>query len=282
MYEFTYTNALGESIYISNMLPFVLESVEGISNVSSIIQTEKAPYQDGSTYIDTLLDSRLITFVCQIRTDIDTNRRKAIRILNPKLGKGVLSFSRNGVTRTLECVVDDSPNMVDSHDGRLSRMQRFSFTLEAHQPYWEDGEQTWTLASFIGGMEMPFSFPITLGVVGSKLTVENDGDTVSPLFIDLMGPLTNPKISNNSTGEFIAIVQNIQEGYSLEINTEKGKKSVVIISPTGERSNGFHFIDPDSTLFGLAIGKNELEYTADYKPNDNAVIIYYKNRFIGV
>lgn len=282
MYEFTFTNSLGESIYISNMPPFVLESVEGISTVNSIIQTEKAPYQDGATYIDTLLDSRLITFVCQIRSDIDLNRRKAMRILNPKLGQGLLTFTRNGVTRTLECVVDDSPNMVDGHDGRLSRMQRFSFTLEAHQPYWEDGEQTLTLASFIGGIEFPFSFPLMFGNVGSKLTVENDGDTVSPLFIDLMGPLTNPTITNNTTGEFIEIVQNIPEGYSLEINTQKGKKSVVIISDTGERSNGFHYIDPDSTLFGLAIGKNELEYTADYKPNDNAVIIYYKNRFIGV
>lgn len=282
MYEFTYTNSQGESIYISNVAPFVLESIEGISNVNSIIQTEKSPYQDGATYIDTLLDSRLLTFVCQIRSDIDVNRRKAIRILNPKLGTGVLTFTRNGISRTLDCVVDDNPNMVDAHEGRLSSMQRFSFTLEAHQLYWEDGEQTWTLASFIGGLALPFSFPLTFGNVGSKLTVNNEGDTVSPLFIDLMGPLTNPKITNVTTGEFIEIVQIIPDGYSLEINTEKGKKSVVIVSDTGVRSNGFHYIDPDSTLFGLAIGENELEYTADYKPNDNAVIIYYKNRYIGV
>lgn len=282
MYEFLFTNALGETIYFSNLAPFLLESISGISSVQSDVQSEKAPYQDGSTYIDTLLNARSLDFTCQIRPYTEENRRKAIRVLNSKLGVGTLRFTKNGVWRELKCVVEDNPNMLDGHQHRRPGMQRFTFSLMAHNPYWTDAEQSFTLAGFIGGFEFPFSFPFSLGEIGSTLTVTNDGDTVAPLFIELTGPLTNPTLTNQTTGEFITLAQDLPSGYTLEINTAMGEKSVVIVSDLGVRSNGFHYIDPSSTLFGLSVGNNTLSYTATVQPSAIAVTIFFKNRYIGV
>ena len=47
MYEFLFTNSLGETIYFSNQAPFLLEQVSGLSSVQADVQSEKAPYQDG-------------------------------------------------------------------------------------------------------------------------------------------------------------------------------------------------------------------------------------------
>ena len=203
-------------------------------------------------------------------------------MLNSKLGVGTLRFTKNGVWRELKCVVEDNPNMLDSHSNRRPNMQRFTFSLLANNPYWTDAEQSFTLAGFIGGFEFPFSFPFSLGILGSTLTVENGGDTVAPLFIELTGPLTNPTITNQTTGEFIALAQDLPSGYHLEINTAMGEKSVVVVSDLGVRSNGFHYINPSSTLFGLCLGTNVLTYTATEQPSNTAVTIFFKNRYIGV
>lgn len=280
MYEFTFTNSLGENIYIAYGTPFVLESVQGLSGATSLIQSEKAPFQDGSTYIDTLLNSRIMTFVVQIRSDLENNRRKAIRVLNSKLGKGTLRFTKNGVWRELECVIDTNPNFIEDYNNR--KIGRFSFTIEAPQPYWTDAEQQWTLASFLGGFSFPFSFPVNFGTIGSTVIINNQGDTVAPLFITLSGPLTNPTLTNETTGEYITLAQDLPDGYTLEINTASGSKSIIVIDEDGNRSNGFAYISPDSTLFGLAIGQNTLSYIADVQPSDVAVTVFYKNRYIGV
>lgn len=282
MYEFTFTNSVGENLYFAYGTDFVLESVSGLSNVGSLVQSEKSPFQDGSTFIDTLLNTRIVSFIVQIRNDVDTNRRKAIRVLNPKLKEGVLTFKKDSVERTLTCVVNEGPDMLDEHKDRLPNFQRFTFTLEANQPYFEGNEEEWVLAGFLGGLEFPFEFPISFGTVGSTVILDNDGDTVAPLYIELNGPLTNPTLTNETTGEFISLSQVLLSGYKLEINTAFGKKSVTIVDSLGNRSNGFGYISPDSTLFGLQVGENTLSYTADVQPSNTAVTLFFKKRYIGV
>ena len=282
MYEFIFKNAMDDEIYIAKNTPFTLEMVSGISNVGSVNQNESSPFQDGSTYIDTLLTSRFISFIVQIRSDLETNRRKAIQILNPKLGEGTLTFTKNGVSRNLTCVVSEMVDLLESHQNRRPTMQRFTFSIEANQPYWEGAMEEWILAGFTGGFEFPFSFPFSLGEVGTSITLNNDGDAIAPLFIELNGPLTNPTLTNETTGDYLSLTQALLTNEVLEINTAFGKKTVVLIDADGVRSNGFGYLDPESELFGLAIGDNTLSYVAEVQPDDTAVTLWFKKRYIGV
>ena len=55
------TNQNGESITLGNQAPYFLETIDGVGEVPVAIESQKAPKQDGSTYIDNMLDNRAIS-----------------------------------------------------------------------------------------------------------------------------------------------------------------------------------------------------------------------------
>jgi hypothetical protein len=280
---FLYRNSRNQTLFINGGADFLLERIDGLSVAPVDTQGESAPYQDGYTYIDSLINARVLDFVCQIRGGNQAQkRRQVIQTLNAKLGKGTLTINFNGVVRTLDVVVDGLPNMLDARPNRFDNFQRFTFTLVAPNPYYEGPMEQFTLAGFLGGFSFPFSFPVSFGTVGSTIVIDNDGDTIAPLFIVLNGPLTNPTLTNATTGEVITLTQNLLAGESLEINTAIGEKSIVIVDALGNRSNGFQFVSPASVLFGLQVGPNTLTYTADVQPSATAVSVMFKKRYIGL
>ena len=64
MIKMTFTNSLGESVVIGTSYPYdepyFLRSVDGLGDVEVENQTQKAPYQDGSTPIDRMIQEREI------------------------------------------------------------------------------------------------------------------------------------------------------------------------------------------------------------------------------
>ena len=85
-----YTNSRGVSIELANDAPFLLENVEGKGEIDADIQTQKAPFQDGVTYIDSLLSERSMELKVLV---IDGNHDELLRkrqyisgVFNPKLG----------------------------------------------------------------------------------------------------------------------------------------------------------------------------------------------------
>lgn len=280
-----FTNRLGESVLIdSNNPPLLLSKLEGVGGAPAIIQMEKAPYQDGSTYIDTVLEPRYLTIEGMIwsthTAEVMERRRKLVRVLNPRLGPGTLRLEFDSVVREIEAVAETSPVFPDK--GRKP-MQQFIISLVCPDPAWRsDEEETWTLASFIGGFSLPFSFPLSFGTVGQTLDVENYGDLESPVFIRMIGPLKNPVLENVTTGQRISITREILEGESLEINTAFGKKSVTIIDSNNNRSNAFHYVSPDSEFWQMVPGLNTVSYAATEESSSSAVTISFYHRYAGV
>lgn len=285
MYKFTFTNGRGQSIEIGNTPPFVLEEVEGIAGVGSETQLEKAPFQDGASYLDSLMDIREITIVAQIRAngDMESRRSEMLRIINPKTGLGKLTFENNGIKRVIDCVVSVAPVMPDNKSNRLRNWQRVQFQFMAPDPYFKDSEaMKFVLASFVGGFTIPFSFPISFGSVGQTLNLDVDSDVDTPILIRMNGELINPTIVNVTTGKFIRVVQTIPDGSTLEIDTAFGQKRVEIIDSLGNRTNAFHYLDPLSSLFVLEPGENTLTYTATSQGVNASADIAYFNRYMGV
>jgi hypothetical protein len=57
MEKVTITNKHGESITLGNAAPYYLEILDGVGEVSISIESQKSPYQDGSTYIDEFMSA---------------------------------------------------------------------------------------------------------------------------------------------------------------------------------------------------------------------------------
>ena len=93
----------------------------------------------------------------------------------------------------------------------------------------------------------------------------------------MSGSAINPCIINKTTGEFIKINRVLGKSDVLSINTEFGKKEILL---NGE--NIYADMSMDSTLFELEQGKNIISYETDSGAKDAKIEISYKNKYIGI
>lgn len=276
-----FVNSRNEDITFE--MPIFLAAIEGLSENYNSFITYKGAKQDGETYDRTELEKKQITITFNIVTtslsEYMSIRDNLIRVFNPKLGPGILHYSYNGIERAIRCVPDGTPSLpIESR----KNFTKGSVILVAFNPfltdYYETAEKisTWT-----GGLKFKFSLPFSLKSRGAtKVNIVNKGHVETPVEIIFKGPAENPKVMNLTTGEFIKVNRTLDSDDTLIINTEYGKKSV-IIETNGVKSNAFNYIDLDSEFFNLQVGDNLIEYKVD-SLTPTGVEIRYKNRYLGV
>lgn len=288
METITFTNSLGQSFKFADA-PFFIQNVEGLGDLSANIQSQKSPYQDGSTYLDAIFDEREITVDFLIVAnreststygDISEMREYIATIVNAKLGPGVLTYENERVTRLITCIADSVPLFPDNGDRTLS-LQKASITFIAHKPYWRSTKIA-EEPTFKPLFQFPFMNAFQMGIQQEKRLINNDGNAAIPIQVEFYGPALNPKIINNTTGEFIKINQELKEGECMILDTSDDNKGVHFLLENGERRNVYHWIDLDSNMFKLAIGINEIEYTADSDIQGAIVNISYSKLYNAV
>ena len=100
--------------------------------------------------------------------------------------------------------------------------------------------------------------------------------------IEYVGPALNPRITNDTTGEYIQVNMEINEKETLVIDTREGKETVNLITPH-EVIDVYNKIDLNSTFFKLIIGKNLIKYSSDIEgAKDRVTIKDYTNKYVGV
>jgi len=280
-----FTNAKGISVELSDRKPFVLSSVDGKGDVGANIQTQTAPFQDGSTFIDSLLQPRSLSLQVAILSEkineILTLRQQLASVFNPKLGVGTLTYINGGTQREIQCVSESVPIFPTGQDNKGLRFQRVLINLLCPSPFWEDiNKDNYKLEDFVGNFHFPFRFPVRFSTRGDGKTLINKGDVPTPVRVEFRGPVVNPKITNQATGEFIKVNATIPENFKLIIDTTFGNKRVDIIAPDGVVTNGFHYIDLESTFFNLDVGETRFSFITD---GGNAeVYVEYKHRYLSV
>lgn len=262
---------------------FPLIEPTGLGEIEADIQTQKAPFQDGSTLIDQLLEDRVIELDFMIRgSNLSELKRRVSRAFNPKDGLGTLQVETDEQKYEIKAV----PTITPSYPGGNAygpTWQSALVELLCPDPTFYDLEYTTKQAvGFEGGFSFNMEFPINFGSTGANFNLENEGDVETPLRIKFYGPMDTPKITNNNTDEFIEVNQEIGEDEYLEIYTGFGEKSVELVSNDGDRESVFNFINLESNFFQLQPGDNELVYTALSEGEGAYVEIEFKNRYLGV
>lgn len=288
MRKLIYTNERGESVELSSE-NFRLRELNGIGGADTDIQTQKGAYQDGETYIDTLLEMREISLelamVAKNNEEIYDLRQKLVRTFNPKL-KGELKYKYHGNERVVDVVPDSSPEFPSTS---APTYQSAIINLVCPDPYWQEVELS---GERLGDLAEKLTFPLmlsptevydaTFGSRGYEALLENDGDVDCPVEIIFHGPAENPQIKNLTTDEFIKINQTLQSGERLEITTGFGNKRAEIIDDDGNVQNAFHYLDLESTFWQLKPGDNYITFFADVDRDQAAVTIHYRNRYVGI
>lgn len=280
-----FTNARGQSIELTNRRPFLLESIDGKGDVGAEIQTQTAPFQDGSTFIDSLLQPRSLSLRVSIlvdkQEDLLSQRQHVASVFNPKLGLGTLIYVNGTTQREIKAVPENVPTFLSGGDNKGLRFQRSLINLLCPSPFWEGlNPENYKLEDFVGNFRFAFRFPVRFSTRGDGKTLINKGDVPTPIKVEFRGPVLNPKITNVSTGEFIKINADIPADYKLILDTSFGNKRVEIIAPDGVVTNGFHFIDLESTFFNLDVGETRFSFITD--GGNPEVYVEYKHRYLSV
>ncbi|WP_238933470.1 phage tail family protein [Brevibacillus choshinensis] len=280
-------NPRGESVVFGDSAPLIVTKLEGVGTPKLDIQTQKSPYQDGTTYIASFLNSRSISIegalLGQSRENVFAIRRMLVAVLNPKRGPGTLRYEYDGGVKEITAVPETGPTFIDS---RCGTYRKFVVDFLCPNPFWLDPEgKTEELTAFDGGLTFPLHLPNGFADESpskSKI-IANEGDVETPVEITFFGPATKPiRIQNDTTGEFVEVKQSLFEGEQLVVQTEFGKKSVTKVDASGVVSNAFHYIENNSIFFQLIEGNNKISYSTGYEYERSPVQVKWRERFLGV
>jgi hypothetical protein len=284
MRKITFTNSRGESIQL-DYSPFLISKINGISEAPSQIQTSNAPFQDGSTYVDSVLEPRPIAiegaFTSLDKNEVNQQRLLMQRIFNPKLGEGILQYENESGIKEIKAVADGTPIFPDKE---RDPFQRFLINVLCPNPYWRDPQRvSRALQAYKGGFSFPFSFPVSFGTTNDYTILTNDGHVPTPVTIDIQGPVVNPKITNHTTGELIQINQSISTNEILHIDTNPKAKRVELIRDGLPIKNVMGWVEyAISDFWMLEPGENSIGYVADAGDNDAIVAVAWHNLYAGI
>ena len=135
-----YVNGQNESITFETG-PYLIVKIEGLGIPHVDRQEQKAPYQDGTTYIDSLLQNRDIVVELAITkpndfANIALYRRELSQRLCPKYGLGTLPYTdEDNNSYNISAVVS---SMVFPNKDYRDPYMRAMVTFTACDPYWKD------------------------------------------------------------------------------------------------------------------------------------------------
>lgn len=181
MQKLVWQNADGDEINLTAG-NYGITNWAGLSNVDINLQTQQVPYQDGSVFIDALLNNRELSITLAINDGNNlenryTLKRELIAALNPKLGEGYLYYTNDIYARRIKCIphlpIFENKNANDS--GTL----KASVTWTACGVYWEDAEETLvtierntaTELALDSDVDVPFKGIFSNGTNGASLEI---------------------------------------------------------------------------------------------------------------
>lgn len=254
-------------------------------------QKSQGVNQDGCNSEDSLLDSRVIKLLTTIRTKnrekLYELRRKIFRIINPKTynpktgkrGELLINYTNDYKKYRIYGKVEDSAEFND----RKNNHDKVTIFFYCQDPYWlDESGQDIDIKSVRGGLKFGLKLATKFASVSFYKIIDNIGDVEAPVQIEYVGPAKNPKITNETTGEFIQVNMEIGEKEKLVIDTREGKETVNLITPH-ETKDVYNNIGLNSTFFKLIVGKNLIKYSSDIEgAKDKVTIIDYTNKYVGV
>lgn len=281
--QYTFTNQGGDSITINDHTtnPNQIIALQSYPQFDVDIKSSEINKegQHGVWDFFSYYGRRVTTFsgviVGLTETDVETVKNKLLKVL------AFPSQPRSGRDGTVTLVWTDIESRTWQLTGKLMNSIQFNrnmketfrldfnFSLKSADPFIV-AQTPQTVVGTRGytriGAQFPISMPTTLGVVEvGNFTVNNGGSAYAQSIIRIygesQGDITNPKVRNLTTGEYIQLSTTIVGASNyIEIDSQEG----TIVNQSGtDLSNT---ITGDSRFLLLQQGANDMIYTSDENP----------------
>lgn len=126
------------------------------------------------------------------------------------------------------------------------------------------------------GLDYPLVYPLDYGaeITASQLIVLNDGDAPSPVTLNFVGPVTNPVLINQTTGERLGFDIVLAEEDTLTVDTRLG---TVLLNGTADRLYTRTLTSSPILGFDLQPGENDMQAIADEWEAGSGIEIVYRD-----
>ena len=262
---------------------FTLTEIDGMTTVASDLASVTVPAVDGDIVNNIQAQPRTVVLYLRLRQSagIQAAKNYILQYVKPKL-TGTLQLIQGNNEIELAGLVETI---------ELPRFQQgctMAVTMHCSNPFWEDVNYIVQQISQIINLhyfpipEGGLAFPpegVPFGAYDTDLTreFENAGDVETGCLITIiaLGEVTNPRIWNTQTGEYIGITDTLAGNDEVVINTIKGQKTIT--------KNGANIIDKitaGSTFLQIGIGVNEFTISADSGIESVYFTLTYKQKYV--
>lgn len=281
MRSLTYLNPNG----VSQTFQFapMITSLEGIDQPKIGLQTQKAPFQDGSTLIDELYEERVITMkgvIAGTLASIMTQRNAIHAALNPKLGLGTITLTTDAGAKLIYGIPSA---VVFPNKEATSGFQEFYIEFTCPDPYFYDTTPTSLSWNYVtSNWKWPMTYPVVFSYGGGAQLVTNVGHAQAPISGIFYGPATNPKVKCVNTGAYLRVLITMVAGDQLAFNTTPGQKSLIYTPNGGAAVSAMNKLDINSQFWMLGLGENTVQFSDDTANQNARITLNFSNRFLGV
>ena len=290
-YEILYKNSLDKEVLFNKRPPFIVTKFEGLSAPQNILNTETAYGQDGANLTGQRYDVRNLTIEGKLVAE-NSEDRQSLRIqMNNAFSRdlaGTLYYKEGDKTYSIDVLVEHAPIFIE--DTQRPYHVSFQIVLKALNPYWID-ESLFDSLIPLTTTENLFEFPLNITPdfefatirSGDIIKIMNGGDIrVGAVFhMKFRGEVTNPRIYNVLTQEYIGFEGTYQPSTEFIFSTVYKEKSI-IKTEDGFKENGMPYRMEDSSFIMLDIGENYLQVQADEGVNSVIVNVQFRPLVIGI
>ena len=284
MFELILENKAGDRLNFSQNNAFTVVEIEGLNPPTSIINTSQMALVDGAKYNSAKMDVRNINVAFAIEYDAAKNRIEVYKVLK---SKQYVKLYYNGQYRQVWI-----EGYIQGIDITYFEMKQIvTCNILCPSPYFKEAQEIVNeLQNIVNNFRFPFSSTadpqIVMGYYSENIgiTVENGGDVDCGMIIELYArsPVSNPKVYNYITQEYIGVSIDMQTADVITIDTRQGQKTAKLLRNAVETSV-FNNIMQGSTWLQLSANGDTFVYEVGTgSVGDLMVTFKHSNLFEGV
>lgn len=252
MFELILENKAGDQLTFDQNSPFTVTEIQGLNPPEANINTSPLALMDGEKFNSSKMQMRTINVAFAIEVQAAKNRIEVYKVLKSKQW---VKFTYIGQYRHVYI-----EGYIQSIDITYFEMKQVvTCSILCPSPYFKEAQQIVNeMSSIVSAFHFPFASTASPQLVFSYInndvgiTIDNDSDVDCGMIIELYArdAITNPKIFNYLTQEYIGIEISMQAADLITIDTNQGQKTATLLR-SGVESSIFNNIMQGSTWLQL-------------------------------
>ena len=261
MFNMIFENKDGKQLHFGAGSPYTITEFDGLNPPKATINTNTTATLDGGIYNSAKLEMRNINVAFAIEEDAEKNRLAVYAVIQTKNPLRIYYKSE-----FLDIFIDGYVEEINI--SYFAKKNIVTVNVLCPFPYFKGAQE---IINELSAVKPLFHFPFASESMGdlvfgevdalTSVSVINDGSVVTGLTFELYAKntISNPKIIDYLTGEFMKIDIDMVTGDLITITTGQGNKTVTLLR-NGVKTNIFNLLSKNSTWLQLDTGGGTYVY----------------------